>query len=141
VFAPRYGRLCVRTMRSTDGADIGSEDRYTRWQMNEDMPSRRNQKTNELLKDKEVRRWYQRKIPRSYESARVRLSNLVNFCEATRLMPDQIARMEEPELARVVEDFVDEERETDISTSPSYEMHGSNKQNGSYRSKCIRCFP
>jgi hypothetical protein len=55
--------LCVRTMRSTDGADIGSEDRYARWQMNEDMPSRRNQKTNELLKDTEVRRWYQGKIP------------------------------------------------------------------------------
>ena len=83
-----FGRLCVRTMRGTDGADIGSEDRYTRWPMNEDMPSRRNQKTNELLKDAEVRRWYERKIPRSYESARVRLSNLVNFCEATRLMPD-----------------------------------------------------
>jgi len=70
-------------MRGTDGADIGSEDRYTRWQMNEDMPSRRNQKTNELLKDAEVRRWYERKIPRSYESARVRLSNLVNFCKVT----------------------------------------------------------
>jgi integrase len=98
-------------MRGTDGADIGSEYRYTRWQMNEDMPSRRNQKTIELLKDTEVKRWYERKIPRSYESARVRLSNLANFCEATGLMPDQIARMEEPELARVVEDFVDVERE------------------------------
>ena len=103
--------LCVRTMRGTDGADISSEDRYARWQMNEDMPSRRNQKTIELLKDTEVKRWYERKIPRSYESARVRLSNLANFCEATGLMPDQIARMEEPELARVVEDFVDVERE------------------------------
>ncbi len=98
-------------MRGTDGADIGSEDRYARWQMNEDMPSRRNQNTIELLKDTEVKRWYERKIPRSYESARVRLRNLANFCEATRLMPDQIARMEEPELARVVEDFVDKERE------------------------------
>jgi len=44
-------RLCVRTMRGTDDADIGSEDRYTRWQMNEDMQVRRNQKTIELLKD------------------------------------------------------------------------------------------
>ena len=77
-------------MRSTDGADIGSEYRYTRWQMNEDMPSRRNQKTIELLKDTEVKRWYERKIPRSYESARVRLSNLANFCEATGLMPDRV---------------------------------------------------
>jgi hypothetical protein len=50
-------------MRSTDGADIGSEDRYTRWQMNEDMQVRRNQKTIELLKDTEVRRWYERKFP------------------------------------------------------------------------------
>ena len=74
-------RLCVRTMRGTDDADIGREDRYTRWQMNEDMQVRRNQKTIELLKDTEVRRWYERKIPRSYESARVRLSNLVNICQ------------------------------------------------------------
>ncbi len=91
-------------------ADRKSVDSYARCPMNESM-SRRNTKADDILRLKEVSKWYNQMMRRSQESARVRLNNLANFCKATSAMPLELVQMKEAELFRIVSEYIECEEE------------------------------